>query len=214
VAVVATGILAGLRVAEKTALGLKDLDGEEGLIHIVHGKGDVERYVPLVPWLREVLDRYVTRARPVLLGAVPPGVVPPDALFISRLGKPFTRQGIYYLVVRVVSPIIGRHVHPHQLRHSFASMAYSGGAQMPALQKAMGHTDAATTARYVHLTDKRDVRAFSAALTGEAAVAKPAESVVVVSVPPLPVDRPVPPAYPFAEPDVRDALRARRRARR
>jgi integrase/recombinase XerC len=213
-AIVATGILTGLRVAEAVALRTTDLDGEEGLIHVLHGKGDVERYAPLIDYLREVLDRYMTRARPDLLGAVPPGVVPPDALFISRLGKPFTTRGIYYLVVRVVSPIIGRHAHPHQLRHSFASMAIEGGAQMPALQKAMGHQNAATTSRYVHLPNKEYVRAFARALTGEAAVAKPAEPVVSVSVPPLPVDRPVPPAHPFAELDVREGLRARRRARR
>ena len=93
-------------------------------------------------------------------------------------------------------------------------MAIEGGAQMPALQKAMGHKSSTTMAGYVHLPNKEYVRAFARALTGEAAVAKPAEPVVVVSVPPLPVDRPVPPAHPFAELDVRDALRARRRARR
>ncbi len=147
-ALVATFLLTGLRVSEAVKLELNNLDLRAGTLRVVQGKGAKDRIVPVIPWLRDVLGRYLAEARPQLVQARSSSTV-----FVTSGGRRFSERGLWYLVARVVSPIVGRHVHPHTLRHSFASRALAGGADLVTIQVALGHERIDTTQRYLHISN-------------------------------------------------------------
>ena len=64
-------------------------------------------------------------------------------------------RSIYHLVARIVEPIVGRHVHPHMLRHSFASRVREAGGDLQLIQEALGHASIVTTTMYAHLSTSR-----------------------------------------------------------
>jgi integrase/recombinase XerD len=146
-ALVATFVLSGLRCSEAVKLELNDLDLRSRTLRVVKGKGAKDRIVPVIPWLGDVLGRYLSEARPQLVGARSSSRV-----FVTARGRPFSSErGVWYLVARVVSPVVGRHMSPHALRHSFATRALAGGADLVSIQLALGHADIGTTVRYTHI---------------------------------------------------------------
>jgi site-specific recombinase XerD len=74
---------------------------------------------------------------------------------LRRAGQPLLSRTVYHLVKRAVAPIVGRPVHPHMLRHSFASRLRENGADLQLIQEALGHADIRTTTMYAHLTTTR-----------------------------------------------------------
>ena len=64
-------------------------------------------------------------------------------------------RSIYHLVARIVEPIVGRHVHPHMPRHSFASRVREAGGDLQLIQEALGHASIVTTTMYAHLTTSK-----------------------------------------------------------
>lgn len=139
----------GLRVSEVTALRVDDVRFDEGVVKCV-GKGDKQRLIPLGEKAGLWLRRYLAEARPHFASRN-------DAeqhLFLTRLGKAFTRQGIFALLVkRARAAGLGAAISPHVLRHCFASHLLAHGAQVRAIQEMLGHADIATTQIYTHVDE-------------------------------------------------------------
>jgi integrase/recombinase XerD len=140
----------GLRVSEVTALRIGDVRLEEGLVRCV-GKGDKQRVVPLGSEAARWVRRYLAESRPRFARG---GDGAETALFLTRLSKPFTRQGVFgMLVKRAREAQLAGALSPHVLRHCFASHLLSRGAQIRAIQEMLGHADIATTQIYTHVDE-------------------------------------------------------------
>jgi len=141
---------AGLRVSEAVGLdrGGVDLDGRT--VRCV-GKGDKERIVPLGVQAVEALRRYLARGRPYLDRRHRPD------LFLNAQGGGLTRGGAF-LILRRLAATAGlepERIHPHLLRHSFATHLLEGGADLRSVQEMLGHADLGTTELYTHVSDRR-----------------------------------------------------------
>jgi integrase/recombinase XerC len=140
---------AGLRVAECCGLRPGDCDLERGLVTVV-GKGSKIRRVPLGAPAVEALADWLVRGRPVLAGADSPA----DAVFLNRRGRALTPRDARRVLERHPLPD-GRALHPHALRHAYATHLLEGGADLRAVQELLGHADLATTQIYTHVTHDR-----------------------------------------------------------
>ena len=137
---------AGLRVSELIGIKLQDISLEAGFVR-VFGKGSKERVVPIGLYAKERIDHYIVNARPQLLKKRIN-----HFLFVTRLGKPMTRQGFWKLLKRyVLKAGINKNITPHTLRHSFASHLLEGGADLRSVQLMLGHIDISTTQIYTHV---------------------------------------------------------------
>ncbi len=137
----------GLRVSEAANLPINAIDFESELLRVT-GKGSKTRIVPVgAPALR-LVRRYLASARPVLQG----DHAPSPKLFLSRNGRPLDRERIWQVVKQAaILAGIDTNIHPHTLRHSFASHLLSHGADLRVIQEMLGHSDIATTEIYTHV---------------------------------------------------------------
>ena len=143
----------GLRVSELVGLPLGSLDLRAGWARVM-GKGSRERIVPLgIPAL-EAITVYLEQARPVLARS---GGRDSDAVFLSRRGRPMTRQNFFTRLRRIarLAGIPQDRVSPHVLRHAFATDLLEGGADLRAVQSMLGHADLSTTQIYTHVSRRR-----------------------------------------------------------
>ena len=146
-AMIALLYAAGLRVSELVALRLHELSFSEGLVRTV-GKGSKERLVPVAPLALHLVRRYLDEARPQF--DEHPGE---DAIFLTRLGRPFSRGGFWAKLKEYVRLAdLPEHTSPHTLRHSFATHLLSGGADLRAIQEMLGHANLQTTEVYTHVS--------------------------------------------------------------
>jgi len=144
----------GLRVSEVTDLNIGNVRIDEGTVRCV-GKGGRERVVPIGTEACRWLDRYLTEARPTFAKRAGDTAT----LFLTRLGRPFTRQGIFdMLVKRAYAAGIMKDISPHVLRHCFATHLLAHGTQIRAIQEMLGHADIATTQIYTHVDDTEVLR--------------------------------------------------------
>jgi integrase/recombinase XerD len=149
---------AGVRVSEAMGLEKGGVDLDERLVQVV-GKGGKERVVPLGREAAEALRRYLARGRPHLDRRHRP------ELFLNAKGGALTRAGAF-LILRRLAAAAGldpARVHPHLLRHSFATHLLEGGADLRSVQEMLGHADLGTTELYTHVTDRRRREAYFAA---------------------------------------------------
>ena len=142
----------GLRASELVGLDLRDLALDEELLRVM-GKGSKERLVPVVGTARDVLGSYLEGAR----GELASVRRPTPAVFLNQRGGRISRQSVHAIVGRWgrVAGIEG--LHPHTLRHSFATHMLEGGADLRSVQEILGHADISTTQLYTHL-DRAHVR--------------------------------------------------------
>jgi integrase/recombinase XerD len=141
---------AGLRVSEAVSLDRQSVDLENRLVRCL-GKGNKERVVPIGREAVDALRRYVSRGRPYLERRNRP------ELFLNANGGPLTRAGVFLILRRLAAKagLEPERIHPHLLRHSFATHLLEGGADLRAVQEMLGHADLATTELYTHVSDRR-----------------------------------------------------------
>ena len=141
----------GLRATEVVSLRLENVDDNAGFLRVV-GKGGKERVVPVAQPALETLQEYVKHGRPRFLRKKVAG----NLLFLSRLGRPITRQTLWNRIGRWAREAgIRGSISPHTLRHSFAGHLLAGGADLRAVQAMLGHADISTTQIYTHVTAER-----------------------------------------------------------
>ena len=141
---------AGLRVSEAVGLERNGVDLDQRLVRCL-GKGSKERVVPVGREAVGALRRYLARGRPYLDKRHRP------ELFLNAQGGALTRAGAFFILRRLAATAglePGR-VHPHLLRHSFATHLLEGGADLRSVQEMLGHADLATTELYTHVSDRR-----------------------------------------------------------
>jgi integrase/recombinase XerD len=141
---------AGLRVSEAVGLDRARVDLDGRLVRAL-GKGGKERLVPLGREAVDALRRYLARGRPYLDRRHRP------ELFLNAQGGPLTRAGAFLILRRLAEKagLEPERVHPHLLRHSFATHLLEGGADLRSVQEMLGHADLATTELYTHVSDRR-----------------------------------------------------------
>jgi site-specific recombinase XerD len=137
---------AGLRSSEAVGLDLGDVDFEQELVHVRHGKGGKDRVIPLGEEAQDWLARYLREARPELAAGAN------DALFLSARGRRLDTS-----TLRRVAP------HPHRLRHAFATHLLEGGADLRTIQELLGHSSLSTTQIYSHVDPRHLRRAYDSA---------------------------------------------------
>lgn len=145
----------GLRVSELTGLDLARLELDQGLLR-VFGKGSKERLVPVSGMAELALEAYLEQGRG-LLRTKNGRPQDPSAVFLNVRGGRITRQAVHGLVARYGRQVGLEDLHPHTLRHSFATHMLAGGADLRALQDMLGHSDIATTQIYTHV-DRTHIR--------------------------------------------------------
>lgn len=140
----------GLRVSELVGLETHRVDMEMGCVTVM-GKGSRERVVPMgIPASRAVMA-YIDKVRPLLLGPRRS-----EALFVTRRGKPMTRQAFWKIVKKTAHRSgIRKEISPHTLRHSFATHLVQNDADLRAVQLMLGHADISTTEIYTHVAQQR-----------------------------------------------------------
>ncbi len=139
----------GLRVSEECGLAMGDLFFEEGYVR-VFGKGSKERVVPIGPTAAGAVRAYIDRARPIF--ARKAKGTAPSAVFLNARGGGLSRQSVHAIVARAGLAIGVDNLHPHTLRHSFATHLLEGGADLRVIQEILGHADISTTQIYTHVT--------------------------------------------------------------
>jgi integrase/recombinase XerD len=141
---------AGLRVSEAVGLEKGGVDLDQRLVRTI-GKGGKERVVPVGREAVEALRRYLSRGRAHLDRRHRP------ELFLNAQGGPLTRAGAFLILRRLAAKagLEPARIHPHLLRHSFATHLLEGGADLRSVQEMLGHADLATTELYTHVTDRR-----------------------------------------------------------
>ncbi len=138
---------AGLRVSELCGLDLGSVDYAQGLVRVL-GKGRKERLVPLHRRALEAVRAWVDDAREDVARAESPE----GALFLNRRARRLGPRDVRRILDRRVA---GGHVHPHALRHTYATHLVEGGADLRVVQELLGHENLTTTQIYTHVSKSR-----------------------------------------------------------
>lgn len=138
----------GLRRAELVNINLQDINHTDHTIRI-RGKGNKERMLYLNDACRQALDQYI-KVRPV------DGVKDKEALFLSRLKRRISLQGVHYVVKGYLAQVEGaQKMTAHKLRHTAATLMYQSGVDLRVLQNYLGHENLGTTEIYTHLSNEQ-----------------------------------------------------------
>jgi integrase/recombinase XerC len=148
----------GLRVSELAGLDLEQVDLDTREIR-VWGKGSRERMVLMGEPAAKALNTYINNGRPALLGNKKS-----YAIFLNRNGGRLTGRTVQIRLQKYASSIgITKKVHPHMLRHTFATHLLDGGADLRVVQELLGHASLTTTQIYTHVSKGRAKQVYLAA---------------------------------------------------
>jgi len=140
----------GLRASELASLTLDRLRFDLGVVRVT-GKGEKDRLVPIGKPATAAVQAYLNTLRSKLARADKPS----EAVFLSRTGVPIDRIVVWQIVRRHARAAGLGHVHPHMLRHSFATDLLAGGADLRVVQELLGHANVQTTQIYTHVDRSR-----------------------------------------------------------
>lgn len=141
----------GLRASEVGAISLSDLLERHGIVRVL-GKGDKQRLVPMGRPAMDAISAYVRDCRSRLVTAESAGERRDEGkLFLTRTGRPIERVRVWQIVTHWAKVAGLKDVHPHVLRHSFATHLLMGGADLRIVQTLLGHADITTTQIYTHV---------------------------------------------------------------
>lgn len=147
----------GLRISEALSLTVDDVRADRGFVR-VRGKGNKDRLAPLSEAARQRMTEYLAERA---------GLAAPDsgeALFLGLRGGPLSRREAQRIIARLAAEAgVGQSVHPHTLRHSFASHLLQAGADLRSVQELLGHSRLSTTERYTHLDLRRIMEVYDQA---------------------------------------------------
>ena len=139
----------GIRVSECQSIRLEDIDLDLGVM-LVLGKGNRERYVPFGEYAKYALEDYMEYCRTPLMNQYQKEH---DYLLISQYGEHISVSGIQYALNQLVKKTsLTSNIHPHKLRHSFATHLLDNGADMRTVQELLGHKSLSSTQIYTHVT--------------------------------------------------------------
>ncbi len=140
----------GLRVTELLDLQLMAIQWEDGSL-VIKGKRGKERWVPMGKFAQKALKAYVDGVRPLLMKGTYH-----DFVFTNQRGLRLTRQGFWKILKTYAERLkFKKHLHPHILRHSFASHMLERGADLRSIQELLGHVDIATTQVYTRVSSAK-----------------------------------------------------------
>lgn len=146
---------AGIRVSELTGLNLVDIDQKERILR-VRGKGDKERIVPYGTKAQAALENYWPLREQLLLQAFSNRRAHSEdphtqAVFLNYVGRRLTQRSVGRIVKKYVRLVnVNWDLHPHSLRHAFATHLLADGADLRAIQELLGHQSLSTTQKYTH----------------------------------------------------------------
>lgn len=142
----------GIRASELCNLNLSDVNIRQRYIRVM-GKGNKERLVPFTQTCQKTLESYIKYERRKLIG---PRTIENNAVFINKDGNRLTVRGLEYILDRIELKT-GNFVdlHPHVLRHSFATHLLDNGADLLTIQELLGHTSLNATQIYTHVSEEK-----------------------------------------------------------
>ncbi|MFR3302640.1 site-specific tyrosine recombinase XerD [Bifidobacterium pullorum] len=150
----------GARVSEIVGADIDDMDFDEHVIRVT-GKGSKQRLVPVGGYACQALRRYLDEARPVLERRKRSGSAERRALFLNKRGCRLSRQSVWEVVKAAGERAhIAKPLHPHTLRHSFATHLIQGGADVRTVQELLGHASVTTTQIYTHVSPESLIEAY------------------------------------------------------
>lgn len=150
----------GARVSEIVGADIDDMDFDEHVIRVT-GKGSKQRLVPVGGYACQALRRYLDEARPVLERRKRSGSAERRALFLNKRGCRLSRQSVWEVVKAAGERAhIAKPLHPHTLRHSFATHLIQGGADVRTVQELLGHVSVTTTQIYTHVSPESLIEAY------------------------------------------------------
>ncbi|GAA0829470.1 site-specific tyrosine recombinase XerD [Bifidobacterium pullorum subsp. gallinarum] len=150
----------GARVSEIVGADIDDMDFDEHVIRVT-GKGSKQRLVPVGGYACQALQRYLDEARPVLGRRKRSGSAERRALFLNKRGCRLSRQSVWEVVKAAGERAhITKPLHPHTLRHSFATHLIQGGADVRTVQELLGHASVTTTQIYTHVSPETLIEAY------------------------------------------------------
>lgn len=149
----------GARVSEACGANLDDVDTESRIARLM-GKGSKQRLVPVGSYACEAISRYVRSGRPIL-ESKSKGPQERRALFLNKRGRRLSRQSVWE-IIRVAGERahIDKPLHPHTLRHSFATHLIQGGADVRTVQELLGHASVTTTQIYTHVSPENLIETY------------------------------------------------------
>ncbi|MDQ0879593.1 tyrosine recombinase XerC [Peribacillus sp. V2I11] len=149
----------GIRVSECCEIKLQDIDLSLGTV-LVHGKGKKDRYVPVGRYAQEAIDLYIRTARMELTSSDAKAHV---YLFVNFRGDPLTPRGVRYILNELIKKSAADgSLHPHMLRHSFATHLLNNGADIRTVQELLGHSKISSTQMYTHVTKDQLKKVYNA----------------------------------------------------